>query len=80
MRDDIMLCQITSQRIPKDEYSISIKSDDTHEGSLQVDSFVRANMVFTASSIQIVKRVCSLSNGKYQEVCSMINHIINKKW
>ncbi|MFT4297975.1 MAG: type II toxin-antitoxin system PemK/MazF family toxin, partial [Candidatus Woesearchaeota archaeon] len=40
---DILLCQITSQNIKKDKYSIEIKSSEVIEGELQINSFARCN-------------------------------------
>ena len=55
MSNDILLCQITSRMIQKDKYSVDLKNDETLEGSLKVDSYIRANMIFTADKKQIVK-------------------------
>ena len=49
MGEDILLCQITSKKIRKDKYSIEIKENETIDGSLQIDSYIRANMIFTAN-------------------------------
>ncbi|MFO8051871.1 MAG: type II toxin-antitoxin system PemK/MazF family toxin [Thermoplasmatota archaeon] len=76
MGEDIILCQITSKRIVKDSYSIEIGKDDTIDGSLQIDSYVRANMVFTASKKQIIKRICSIKGNNYNEVIKIIYDII----
>ena len=39
MGDDIMLCQITSQRLRKDKYSIELKQADTTVGTLMMRGF-----------------------------------------
>lgn len=78
MREDIVLCQITSQRIPKDDYSVPLSINDTYEGSLKIDSYVRANMIFTARISQIMKKVCKIKDSKYGEVVNTINKIIKK--
>lgn len=57
MGDDILLCQITSKKIRKDQYTVEIKKDETIDGSLQIDSYIRSNMIFTSSKSQIVKKV-----------------------
>jgi mRNA interferase MazF len=73
MREDILLCQITSQRIQGDSYSIDLKKDNS---GLIIDSYIRCNMLFTAEKSQIVRRVSKLDKKKYSEVVKMINSII----
>lgn len=77
MRNDIILCQITSQSISKDKFCVEIKKDKTLDGSLMVDSFIRVNMIFTASRSQIIKKICRINNSGYKEVVRMINKIIS---
>ncbi len=76
MGEDIMLCQITSQNIIKDKYSIILQKRDTENGSLMIDSYIRANMIFTADSKQIKRKVCEISLKKYDEIIETINKII----
>lgn len=76
MMEDIILCQITSQRIPKDTYSVPLKTQETQGGSLQIDSYIRSNMLFTAAKNQIVRKVCRLSDTKYNHVLDVILQII----
>ena len=78
MNEEYILCQITSQKIKKDNYCIEIKKTDTLNGFLYVDSFVRCNMIFTANKNQILKKICSIKNNKYKEVFSVIKKIIEK--
>jgi len=78
MREDILLCQITSQRIPKDEYCISLLKNETKNGSLKIDSFIRANMLFTASKNMCEDKLCKIETKKYSDVVLMINKIISK--
>jgi len=78
MGEDIILCQITSKRIVKDSFSIEIGKDETNDGSLQIDSYVRANMIFTASKNQVTRRICSIKESKYNEVTKKIFDIISK--
>ena len=79
MQEDIILCQITSQNIQKDMYSVPVTMDDTEKGSLKINSYVRANMLFTATIQQIVKKVCRLTDAKYTAVTKTINKIIQKQ-
>ncbi len=78
MGEDILLCQITSKKIRKDKYSVEIKQSNTIDGSLQIDSYIRANMIFTASKAQILKKLCMIKNKQYKEVVNIINNLIRK--
>lgn len=78
MGDDILLCQITSKKIRKDQYTVEIKKDETINGSLQIDSYIRSNMIFTSSKSQIVKKVCRINDNKYKKVTDIIFSIITK--
>ena len=78
MGDDIMLCQITSQRLRKDEYSIELKQADTTDGTIMIDSYIRANMIFTAAKAQIRRKLCKVRNDKYRQVTDAITRIIVK--
>ncbi len=79
MREDIILCQITSQSISGDDYSIELQSDETIGGTLKIDSYIRANMIFTAAKNQIKMKLCKIGNDKYSKVSETINKIISKK-
>ena len=78
MGEDILLCQITSKKIRKDKYSVEIKQNNTIDGSLQIDSYIRANMIFTASRAQILKKFCMIKDKQYTEVVNVINNLIRK--
>ncbi|MFP4112323.1 MAG: type II toxin-antitoxin system PemK/MazF family toxin [Candidatus Woesearchaeota archaeon] len=71
MHDDILLCQITSSVIKKDEFSVEIDN-------LRVKSYIRANMLFTADKNQISKKIASVSSYKYDEVVSKIIKAITR--
>ena len=77
MREDIFLCQITSQAIVKDKYSIELKEKETLEGSLMTHSYIRTNMLFTATKNQINRKVCKIKEEKYQEVIQSIITIVS---
>ena len=76
--EDILLCQITSKKIRKDKYSVEIKHNNTIDGSLQIDSYIRANMIFTARKAQILKKLCKIKDEQYIEVVNIINNLIRK--
>ncbi|MBI2549581.1 type II toxin-antitoxin system PemK/MazF family toxin [Candidatus Woesearchaeota archaeon] len=78
MSDDIILCQITSQRLRKDEYSVDLKPADTTDGTIMIDSYVRANMIFTAAKAQIRRKLCKVKDDKYKQVTNIITKIIAK--
>ena len=76
MGDDVILCQVTSQ-IRRDLYSIEVKHNETINGSLSIDSYIRANMIFTAAKAQIQGRLCSISPEKYAQIIHLIERIIS---
>jgi mRNA interferase MazF len=76
MDDDIILCQITSKYSPNDEFSVSLRKNETTNGSLLIDSNIRTNMIFTASKNQIKKKLCKIKQDKYSKVISKIVQII----
>ena len=78
MGEDILLCQITSRKIRKDKYSVELGKNDTVGGSLQIDSYIRANMIFTASKAQIFKKICRVRDAQYCRVVEIIYSIIRK--
>lgn len=79
MREDIILCQITSQRLRKDVYSVELKRADTSNGTIMIDSYIRANMIFTATKAQIRRKLCAISDIRYKQVTDVIAGIIEKK-
>lgn len=78
MGDDVMLCQITSQRLRKDDCSVELKQTDTTGGTLQIDSYIRANMIFTAAKVQITRKLCKIKDEKYRQVATAVKRIIEK--
>ncbi len=78
MKEDILLCQITSRQIQRDQYTIELLQHETTQGSLMVDSYIRANMIFTANKKQILKQVCKIDGIKYQEIIQVIVKMISK--
>ncbi len=78
MRYDILLCQITSQRIQADEFSVELKKEETEKGTLSIDSFVRCNMLFTGDKSDVKKVICKINNKNYDKVCKKVNQIISK--
>ncbi len=75
--DDIILCQITSQRI-KDKYAVSIGDNDFGSGMLKQKSNVRPNRIFTADINIILYRVGHLKSNKVKEVIGRIIGILQQ--
>ena len=76
MKRDILLCQITSQSITADKYAVELKHHQTKKGSLKIDSYIRSNMLFTASVNQITGRVCTIQKKTYHQVIENIKKLI----
>ncbi len=51
--NDLILCQITSQS-RRDGYSVPLTSPDFERGHLNIDSFIRANRLFTVEQSVIL--------------------------
>lgn len=77
MGQDVLLCQITSQKMRQDEYAVVLKARDTVQGSLQIDSLIRANRLFTASKHQIHRKLDEVSDSVYREVIEKINDLVS---
>ena len=75
--DDLILCQITSQRI-KDRYAISIEENDFEIGTLRQRSNVRPNRIFTADRHIILYRADHLKYEKIKEVIDKIIEILQQ--
>lgn len=69
--DDLLLCQITSQRI-RDNYAVTIDEDDFETGTLRQRSHVRPNRLFTADQQIILYRAGRLKAEKVKEVVDRI--------
>ncbi|SMM99697.1 cAMP-binding proteins-catabolite gene activator and regulatory subunit of cAMP-dependent protein kinases [uncultured Candidatus Thioglobus sp.] len=76
MRQDLVLCQITSQHITKDNWTIELSNNETQKGNLKIDSYIRCNMLFTASKNNIVRKICEIDNHKYNEVVLKVNKLM----
>lgn len=74
-RDDILLCQITSQN-SSDKLAIALTSKDFVNGSLPVDSYIRPTRIFTADKNIIVRRAGLIKTGLINEVTQKIIDII----
>ncbi|HLC45312.1 MAG TPA: hypothetical protein VJI67_00400, partial [archaeon] len=59
-------------------FAVELGKTETLNGSLQVDSFIRANMLFTAQKRQVLSKVCSVSGEKYSQVVEKITRLVSK--
>ena len=66
-RDDLILCQVTSQA-RFDGYSIPLAAQDLQGGSLHMDSFVRPNRLFTVHQSVILRSVGRVTMEKLDQV------------
>src|SRR5258708_13950343 len=72
--DDLILCQITGQS-RRDGYSIPLTSADFDRGRLNVDSFVRANRLFTVEQSVILYSAAKIKTSKLSEVHARIREL-----
>ena len=73
--DDLLLCQITSQRI-RDNYAIPLEDTDFQSGSLKQSSNIRPNRLFTADRHIVLYKVGQLRAEKMTEVVRKIVEIV----
>ena len=74
--DDIILCQITSQKT-KDKYAIAINECDFKLGILSTPSNIRPNRIFTADKNIIIKKASSLNESAVNSVIQKIISILS---
>ena len=75
--DDLLLCQITSQRVLSDTSVLALPAKSILHGSLMCDSYIRTNMLFTAYKQQISRKLCRVSEDLYREVVTRIVQMIS---
>ncbi len=75
--DDLILCQITSQNI-NDVYSIELTNNDFESGSLNQNSNIRPNRIFTADKKILLYKAGHLKKEKIRETIDKIIVILNK--
>ena len=73
--DDVILCQITSKTI-SDDYAISLASGDFQNGSLNQESNIRPNRIFTADSNIALYRIGTIKSPKLSQVTDKIVEIL----
>ena len=75
--DDLILCQITSKSI-KDNYAIPVDENDFESGSLNQESNIRPNRLFTADNHIILYRIGNIKTIKLNQVIDMVVEIIKE--
>jgi mRNA interferase MazF len=75
--DDLILCQITSSN-QQDTYAISLDQSDLKKGTLKIDSLIRTNKIFTATSDIIEYELGKITEAKMKEVEDKLVEIILK--
>ena len=68
---DLILCQITSQAI-SDSYAVAVTNADFSNGSLNRNSNIRPNRLFTADQKIILYKAGQLKSAKLQQVIDNI--------
>ena len=71
----IILCQITS-KFSDDIYAIPLNLSDFANGSLNKESYIRPNRIFSADKNIITKRIGKLKPEKYVVVAESISRLI----
>jgi len=75
--DDLILCQITSQKI-RDAYSLELYDDDFESGGLGKLSNVKPNRLFTADRHIVLYKAGHLKNAKIRDVIDALIEILRK--
>ena len=75
--DDLILCQITSKSI-KDNYAIPVDENDFESGSLNLESNMRPNRLFTADNHIILYRIGNIKIIKLNQVIDKVVEIIKE--
>jgi len=75
--NDLILCQITSKNV-KDDYAIPVEQNDFASGSLNQDSNIRPNRLFTADDQIILYRIGNIKKIKLDLVINKIIEIIKE--
>ena len=73
--DDLILCQITSRARHHDGYSVQLTSTDFEHGHLSVDSYIRANRLFTIDRSVILYVAAKINTSKLNEVHEKIREL-----
>lgn len=75
-RDDLILCQITTQS-RHDSYSVALTGADFEHGRLNLDSFIRVNRLFTIEQSVILYSAAKVKTAKLIEVRAKIRDLFS---
>ena len=75
--DDIILCQITS-KARYDKNSIVLTNSDFKQGSLNIESNIKPNKLFTADKSIIQYKIGIIKDKKLKEVVDSICNIVRE--
>ncbi len=73
--EDLILCMITTQ-FRSDRYVITLFGEDFVDGSIDKDSYIRPNRLFTADSKLVIEKRGILKTEKIDEVVAKLIEII----
>ncbi|GMQ82889.1 MAG: hypothetical protein BMS9Abin05_2355 [Rhodothermia bacterium] len=76
-KDDFLLCQITSRRY-EDSGALSLLDDHFSEGSLQRESFIRPEKLFTANETLIEREIGKLTVEYWKTVVRSIVELLQR--
>ena len=74
--DDLVLCQIT-RKAHSDAYSVPLLHSDFERGRLAVDSYIRAQRLFTVEQSVILYAAGKINVAKLQEVRAKIRQLFS---
>lgn len=73
--NDYFMLQVTSQNV-KDSYAIPLSENDFQSGSLQRDSNIRPNKIFTLDESLVLYKIGHLTKAKTKECVQKVCNII----
>jgi mRNA interferase MazF len=74
--DNLILCQITS-KADTSKRAIPLKGLDFASGSLQLNSFIRPDKLFTVEGSIIETKIGYLKNDKTEKIKSSVRQLFN---
>jgi len=75
--NDLILCQITSKSV-RDNYAITVDQNDFASGSLNQESNIRPNRLFTADNQIVLYRIGNIKKIKFDQVINKIVEILKE--
>ena len=76
--DDLVLCQITSQYI-KDDFAVPFMPNDIIGGTIEKESNIRPNKLFTTEKSIILYKIGTLKNDKMEIVLEKLSDLFGLK-